>query len=610
MTKNNLQIDLFLSERQPNILEYVQKQLEDGVITEISNILLRQQIKEESTSLLIKLHKKELISETQLQYLKKMFVIAEYLHQNKKMVLKDKFLLWLTNSPDTEFIKMSGQVLTSRGDHFYYFWNKQRKDLYDLLPFPQKIDCVDSPSNLLSGSSKETTLNSWFSTKKIQHQNKNLQEIYLRSCKFLTVDGMEKEDIKLSKATKIPIMMKCRKYKLKVPHEAKLVFNKWRGLYNFVYNRSVWMFNESSEIIQDKDLRDCMKSNNQWSLHPFILDLPTELREGACNELSKNTKAALTNLRKGNIKFFKMKYRKKRESFTINGFQQRSLKNFSTNRKLFRLLPTYCPFVIESISDLPEITNDFSLHFDGYDYYLILPYEETIIDRVETGKVISLDPGIRTFQTTFSNTGESLELCTSDSVSRLHSLAINLDRLISKRAKKNVFRKKYSKQISKLRKKLKNLQVEMHFKIANKLTIENDIIVLPSFETQGMSKKVNRKLHTKTIRRMSLLAHSSFKEKLKTKALERGSRLLINEEHYTSKTCTMCGLINKKLGSSKKFTCSECKVTIDRDINAARNILLRAMRGSAISDIEINETFDFIEKIKVFLKKILLSVNT
>jgi putative transposase len=615
MTENSSsQIDTFLLEQQPVLLEFLQKQSEDGVITEMSNLSLHQKDNVELTCLLNKLQLKNAISENQFKYLKKMCVIVEYLLQNKKTILKDKSLIWLTNSPDFQYIKMSGQVLTSRGDHFYYFWNKHRKDLYDLLPLPQKIDYVDLRSNLLNGYSSEITLKSWFSTKKIPHQKKNLQEISLPSCKFLTVDGMEKGDIKLSKITKNPMVMKCRKYKLKVPKEAKLIFNKWKGLYNFVYNRSTWMFNESTEVMLDTPLRNCMKSANQWGYYPFIDKLPTELREGASNEFSKNATAAFTNKRNGNIKSFHMGYRKKSSKYTLTNFQKRSIKfaediNGNINRKQFRLLPSYCPFVLQSFKELPEINNDFSLHYDGSDFYLLLPFEGEVSPRIDTGNVIALDPGVRTFQTTFSNTGDSLEFCTSDSVARLHSLAINLDRLISKRStcnnSKDRKRKILSNQITKIRKKLKNLQVEMHYKISNKLTKENDIIILPSFETSGMSRKAKRKLRTKTVRKMSLLAHSSFKELLKTKAIERGCRILICEEHYTSKTCSTCGLINKKLGSSKKFTCSDCNVTVDRDINAARNIMLRAMRGSAISDIEINKTFDFKEKLKGFFKSLL-----
>ena len=44
---------------------------------------------------------------------------------------------------------------------------------------------------------------------------------------------------------------------------------------------------------------------------------------------------------------------------------------------------------------------------------------------------------------------------------------------------------------------------------------------------------------------------------------------------YRSKTCGFCGYIHKKLGGSKVFSCPQCKTKLDRDINGARNILLR-----------------------------------
>ena len=52
-------------------------------------------------------------------------------------------------------------------------------------------------------------------------------------------------------------------------------------------------------------------------------------------------------------------------------------------------------------------------------------------------------------------------------------------------------------------------------------------------------------------------------------------RVVICTEEYTSKTCGFCGYIHKKLGGSKVFCCPQCKTNLDRDINGARNILLR-----------------------------------
>ncbi|RHZ50134.1 hypothetical protein Glove_505g20 [Diversispora epigaea] len=52
-------------------------------------------------------------------------------------------------------------------------------------------------------------------------------------------------------------------------------------------------------------------------------------------------------------------------------------------------------------------------------------------------------------------------------------------------------------------------------------------------------------------------------------------RVIICTEEYTSKTCGCCGHIHRKLGGSKVFRCPSCTAELDRDINGARNILLR-----------------------------------
>lgn len=391
--------------------------------------------------------------------------------------------------------------------------------------------------------------------------------------------------------------MKCKKIKLKIPYPAKKIFKQWNDYYRYCYNRNLWIYKETGAT--GNALRNTGKNNSQYIFNSNILNLPTELREGASFEVSKNIKSAFSNLWNSNINHFEIKYKtKKSKSWTLTNFQKRSLKIINEEkRRSFTILNSYCPYVLHTFEKLPEITNDFSLHFDGSDYYLILPYEERIeINKTKTQVITALDPGIRTFQTSFNNYGESFEICKSDSSAKLHSLALVLDGLISKRSKisgrKKKERNKVSIQILKIRKKMKNLQLELHNKTVNFLTKTSDIIIIPTFKVKGMSKKVKRKLQTKTVRKLMLLGHSSFKEKLKTKALERGCHLLISEEHYTSKTCTYCGKINNKLGGSKIFTCKEesCLQIIDRDVNGARNILLRALRGSAISFKEILET--------------------
>ena len=68
------------------------------------------------------------------------------------------------------------------------------------------------------------------------------------------------------------------------------------------------------------------------------------------------------------------------------------------------------------------------------------------------------------------------------------------------------------------------------------------------------------------------------------------------DEDYTSKTCGRCGDINKNLGGNKFFKCNACKLECGRDVNGARNILMKNLKRKVnlvikCSDVEHSPTF-------------------
>ena len=72
-----------------------------------------------------------------------------------------------------------------------------------------------------------------------------------------------------------------------------------------------------------------------------------------------------------------------------------------------------------------------------------------------------------------------------------------------------------------------------------------------------------------------LFSYYQFNKKLQFKCKEYGTNIVIVDESYTSKTCTNYGNLHKTLGSNKTYTCEKCNIVIDRDVNGARNILLK-----------------------------------
>lgn len=128
--------------------------------------------------------------------------------------------------------------------------------------------------------------------------------------------------------------------------------------------------------------------------------------------------------------------------------------------------------------------------------------------------------------------------------------------------------------LARMRNKIANKMKDVHWKMANDLTSNYDHIMISRFKVSDMVKRLSRKINSQTVRKMLSWRHFQFRQRLKSKAEEKGCRIYEVSEHYTSKTCGKCGKIHWKLGSNKTFKCPFCQFEIDRDWNGARNIFI------------------------------------
>jgi putative transposase len=131
-----------------------------------------------------------------------------------------------------------------------------------------------------------------------------------------------------------------------------------------------------------------------------------------------------------------------------------------------------------------------------------------------------------------------------------------------------------------MRTKINNFVQEVHHQVANWLTQEFDVILLPTFETSQMSSRAGRKLRSKTVRAMLTWSHYRFQQFLLYKAKARNKTVLLVNEAYTSKTISWTGEIVKNLGGRKKIKSPSTQERMDRDLNGALGIFLKALVDS------------------------------
>ena len=129
--------------------------------------------------------------------------------------------------------------------------------------------------------------------------------------------------------------------------------------------------------------------------------------------------------------------------------------------------------------------------------------------------------------------------------------------------------KKVNLKLAKLHEKIKNQRKDFQHKLSRRIVNENQVIVSEDLNVKGMLK--NHKL-AKSIQDASF---GSFCNMIAYKALEQQRRYIkVGTFYPSSKLCHCCGFKYKGLKLEERFwTCPECGTYLDRDENAAINIL-------------------------------------
>jgi putative transposase len=186
-------------------------------------------------------------------------------------------------------------------------------------------------------------------------------------------------------------------------------------------------------------------------------------------------------------------------------------------------------------------------------------------------RMVAIDPGVRTFATLYDPSGILVEWAPRD-IRRIFNLCLYMDKLQSRIAAKHLRCRKRQR----MRDRVRHLVIEVHRKLAKFLCENYNVVLYPKYEASSMVCRGRRKIRSKTARQLLCWAPYSFKQRLLSKALEYPWVQVVEcREDYTSKTCGRCGAIHWTLGGNKRFVCPCCAFRIDRDLNGARNILLR-----------------------------------
>lgn len=412
---------------------------------------------------------------------------------------------------------------------------------------------------------KNINNNSWFQIRKIQNKIKFKPKIKKLKKK-------DKKDQNISFAKKVTIVL---------TNMQKKIILHWMKSYSHMYNETIKYIKDQYHknrkyVTNFYTLRKLLKSKkDNIALNSVINGLPKihiHMLDKAIKLASQNYKSCLSNFKAGNIRYFKVKQFKYNRKYRILDLEQQMYdKGSFCFRQLGEVKALYNGIDFDLSLLKTFYKSDSRIIYNSeYNSFTLYVTEKAIKSNFKkTNDIISIDPGIRTFLTGLSN-DHCIELGYGIS-SRLVPIIKKLSKIENEKSKK------YKTKAKRLRRKIKNLVTELHWKCINTLIKNYETIIIGDINIQSIvsnKKKCMRPL----VKRVALSAEFfKFKERLAYKCERHNRDLRIVNESYTSITCSNCGEINENLGNKKKFECGNCDLKIDRDINGCRGIYVKSL---------------------------------
>lgn len=441
--------------------------------------------------------------------------------------------------------------MSSKNNHIKQFWNDKCDIISSHLLSHTQIDSADDIYN---------DNKSWF------------PENHKFSFNDYKETNLYKENISIK-----PII-RDRKIRIYPTQQQKNLFKRWIDVSRKFYNETLSIYKEGSDKKWHNVYQDIAEKFKDLD---YVKSIPYHIKKVAVRDY--NRALHINKVKSKRLgKSFDMKYRSKKDTKQSCFIPKSAIKSSGIYYTIAgKLKMKEKEWFIDSDNKIFDNVCDCRLVLEHGKWFIIIPKKIETKNIDNQDGVVAIDPGIRTFATYFSINGSFGKLG-KNAFERILNLNLKIDKLISRISKEKDKKKKSNlkRSINNTRFKIKNLVDELHWKVIKFFTNRFKVIIFPPFNVSEMIKKSKRKISKKVVRSMNCLRFYDFKERLKMKCDEYGLTFIESSEAYTSKTNSFTGKLIENLGSKESFVYDN--ILIDRDINGARNILIRAMRDASV----------------------------
>ncbi len=127
--------------------------------------------------------------------------------------------------------------------------------------------------------------------------------------------------------------------------------------------------------------------------------------------------------------------------------------------------------------------------------------------------------------------------------------------------------------IDRSRGRVKHIMDDMQWHTIKYLCMNHEIILFPPLNVQQISRRLSSPIN----QALFVLSFGIFRKRFEytVNVKVNDVRVIQVNEHYTSKTCGCCLNLHPHLGGTRIYICPKCWAQIGRDVNGARNVLVK-----------------------------------
>jgi len=390
-------------------------------------------------------------------------------------------------------------------------------------------------------------------------------------------------------------MLLTHKYRI-YPNKAQTTrlenqFSMCRYLYNWALEDRIWLYENHSvsiSLFEQSNELTFLKKERPWfgSVHSQVL-------QNTLKRLDTAYKSFFRRIKSGEAKagFPKFKKFKDWSSITYPQFKERPIDGILKISKIGNIKIKYH-------REIPEngTIKTLTISKEAGKWFVCFSFENHLKVEIKQNPTtfLGIDLGLNDFY--YDSDGNSVKSPKSFRANE-KSLA-NLQRKLSKTTKRT---KKYSRLLKAIRKchyRIKCQRNDFLHKTANKLLSISDVIVYEKLNVKNMIKRATpikdpnsdeylpngASVKSGLNKSIADASWSKFLLFLQYKASILGKQLIPVNPAYTSQMCSnpACGRVVKKTLSTRIHRCPHCNLVLNRDHNAAINILRLGLQSQEL----------------------------